>query len=240
MHSVGWHGAKPGSEIPLDVLLPPKAPQWPDYQALISILQDLRQPLDPESGETVLTSEEAARISACGLEARAGLWRCPLLRDNLVWWIPVLCMLSDLYGPETRGDRWHAKRAAVRQVVRPMDPLGKFDRRLIRRLLGAPGHCLTRSALKRTYWRRGASSVDFTIDRLLAMDYINEHGGLLYPFSKTEFKAWQEEQKRPRRPIPVQHFQEQHQELSSKRAMYESGKGGHKCKLRIQILAHKH
>ncbi len=180
----------------MDILLPPKAPQWQNYPALIVILQDLRRPLDTESGETILTSTEAAMISACGLVARAGLWRCPLLPDNLVWHIPVLCMLSDLYGPETRGERWHFKRAAVRLFVGPMDALTKFGRRMIRLLQNAPRRCLTRSALKRTLWRAGARFVDFTIDRLIAADFITEYEGRLYPFSKAVFKARLEAQSR--------------------------------------------
>jgi hypothetical protein len=102
------------------LLHPAEAVPGPDYQTLIPILQNLRQPLNPESGETILTSAEAAQIRACGFQARAGPWRCPLLPDNLVWFLPVLWMLSDRIGPELRiGTRWNPRRAAVRPVRSP-------------------------------------------------------------------------------------------------------------------------
>ena len=129
------------------------------------------------------------QIRACGLAARAGRWRCPLLPDCLVRHLSLLWMLSDQYGPETRGHRWHPKRAAVLPVIPPIDPLSRFDRRVIRRLQSAPGQRRNRQPLKHTYWRRGAAAVDFTIDRLIAGDYITESGGWLYPFSKAHFKA---------------------------------------------------
>jgi len=53
----------------------------------------------------VLTREEAVQIRACGLAARAGRWRCPLLPDCLVRHLSLLWMLSDQYGPETRGQQ---------------------------------------------------------------------------------------------------------------------------------------
>ena len=37
-----------GPETPLNLLLSPKARTGPDFPALIPILQNLRQPLDPE------------------------------------------------------------------------------------------------------------------------------------------------------------------------------------------------
>src|SRR2546428_8251400 len=100
MTNIGGFGNY-GPQTPLNLLLSPrKAGRGPDYPALIPILQNLRQPLDLESGETILTSSEAAKIRACGIEARAGLWRCPLLPDDLVWFLPVLWMLSDRIGPD--------------------------------------------------------------------------------------------------------------------------------------------
>ena len=109
MYSAGWQWDR--AEIPLDMLNPPRPSSGPDYARLIEVLMSLRQSLDAESGETTLTSEEAASIRACGFSARAGRWRCPLLPDDLVWHLPVLRMLSDLYGPETRGGQWHPRRA---------------------------------------------------------------------------------------------------------------------------------
>jgi hypothetical protein len=179
----------------------------PDFPALIPILQGLHQALDTETGETMLTPAEAANIRECGLEARAGLWRCPLLPDDVVWWIPVLRLLPDLYGPETRGERWNPRRAAVRAIVQPIDPLDKFSRRLLQRLREAPGQRLDRRALKRAFWREGTRFVDFTINRLIAEDYLTAQGRWLYPFSRSEFQAWQEAERdaqaRPRRPVPV-------------------------------------
>jgi hypothetical protein len=204
MRSVGWQGARPGEEIPLDSLIPPRASSGPDYARLIEILMSLRQSLDLESGETILTTDEATRIRDCGLAARAGRWRGPLLPDDLVWFLPVLHALSDAIGPELgRGSRWHPRRAAVLPIIPSLDPLSKFDRRLIRQLQNAPGQSLPRSALKRTYWRRRAWLVDHTIDRLLAADHFTEHDGLFYPFSRAGFKAWREAQARPRRLVPV-------------------------------------
>jgi hypothetical protein len=100
---------------------------------------------------------------------------------------------------------WRKRRAAIRHIA-PVEVLVGFDQRLIARLQNAPGHCLPRSALKRTYWRPGASHVDYTIDRLIAADFITSHAGLLYPFSRAAFTAWPEAQKRPRRPVPVSTF----------------------------------
>jgi hypothetical protein len=213
MQSVGWQGAKSGAEIPLDTLTLPRASSGPDFARLIEVLMSLRQYLDPESGETVLTTEEAAGIRACGFVARAGRWRCPLLPDDLVWHLPVLSALSDAIGPELRGSRWHPKRAAIRPMIPPTDPLSKFERRLIRRLQDAPGQRLDRGALKRTYWRRGAAFVDFTIDSLIAGDYITEHGHFLpaQP-GRTEGAAGSADARactkllvdaRPLRPVPV-------------------------------------
>ena len=53
----------------------------PDFAALIEVLMTLRYRPD-HLGETKLNSREAARIRACGFEARAGWkrpWCCPLL-----------------------------------------------------------------------------------------------------------------------------------------------------------------
>ena len=73
MLRVGRQGGR--GATPLNLLNPTNptnAPLGPDFSALIPILQNLRRPLDPESGKTVFTSSEAAKIRACGIEARAG------------------------------------------------------------------------------------------------------------------------------------------------------------------------
>jgi hypothetical protein len=172
----------------------------PNYSALVDVLLNLRQPLDC-AGETILTSDEAAKIRACGIEARAGKWYCPPLPANVVGTVWRLSHLSEEIDPATRPVPWREKRAAIRRVA--IDPLTMFDRRLIRRLQNAPGQRLDRRALKRTYWRRAAWFVDRTIDRLLTTDYITEYGGFLYPYSRAAFHALLEAQSRPRRPVPV-------------------------------------
>jgi hypothetical protein len=198
--NAGWHSGR--AENAFDILIPPRP--WPDFPALVPILLDLHQPLDTESGETVLTSAEAARIRGCGLAARAGRWRCPLLPDYLVFHVSILWLLSERLGPDsTRGNRWHLKRAAVLPLIPPIDPVSKFERRLILRLQLAPSQRLNRPALKRTYWRRGASAVDFTVNRLVAKDYITERDGWLYPFSRADFRKCQEAERRPRLRVPI-------------------------------------
>jgi hypothetical protein len=179
------------------------ATRGPNYPALVDVLLNLRQPID-QAGETILTSEEAARIRACGIEARAGKWYCPPLPASVVGTVWGLSYLSEEIDAATRPVTWCEKRAAIRRVS--IDPLTKFDRRVIRRLQSAPGQRLDRRALKRTYWRRGARFVDRTIDRLLTTDHITEHGGFLYPYSRAVFRALLEAQKRPRRPVPISIF----------------------------------
>jgi hypothetical protein len=172
----------------------------PDYLTLKDVLLNLCQPLDL-AAETILKSDEAAKIRACGIEARKGEWYCPALPRAAVgsfWRLSHLCNDID---PYERPVPWREKRAAIRSVA--IDPLGKFDHRLIRLLQDAPGQCLSRGALKRTLWRSGARFVDYTIDRLLAEDHITEHEGWLYPFGKSEFNARIEAQKRPRLLVPV-------------------------------------
>jgi hypothetical protein len=171
------------------------------YDALIDVLLNLRQPLD-QAGETVLTPEEAAQLRACRVEARPGRWFCPTLPRSVVGPYRRLAFLCDDMDPYARPVPWREKRAGVRHVP-PLDPLSRFDRRLIERLQNAPGQRLDRRALKRTYWRRGAWFVDRTIELLLIADHITEYGGFLHPYSRAEFKALLEAQKRPRRPVPV-------------------------------------
>ena len=197
MHSV----ESQGTETPLIVLIPQRRSAGPDYRTLIDVLLNLRQPLDL-AAETILTSDEAARIRACGVEARKGKWYCPALPRSFVGSYWRLYFLCDDIEPEMRPFPWREKRAAIRSVA-PADPLGKFDRRLIRLLRKAPGQRRDRHALKRTLWRSGARFVDYTIDRLLARGHITEHAGSIYPFSKAEFNARMEAQKRPRRLVPV-------------------------------------
>jgi hypothetical protein len=187
--------------IPLDMSIPPHASSAPDYPALIDALLNLCTPLDC-AGETILTPDEAAQIRACGIEARAGKWYCPALPASIVGTVWMLSHLSDDIDPATRPIPWREKRAAIRHVS-PIVRLSKFERRLIERLENAPGQCLDRRALKRTYWRRGAWFVHRTIELLLIADHITEYGGFLHPYSRAEFKALLEAQSRPRRPVPV-------------------------------------
>lgn len=174
MQSVGWQGGR--AEIPLDTLIPPCASSGPDYARLIEVLLTLRQPLDPESGETILTREEAARIRTCRVAARAGRWRCPLLPDHRVRFLPALCGLSDAIGPEFRqGTRWHRRRAPVLPIIWPPEPLSTFDRRFLTRLARGP---IPRRRLQQSLGR------DFTVgmfhhilNRLVAGGYAVPHDG---------------------------------------------------------------
>ena len=179
-------------------------------EALIEVFRDCGQiPVPDDRGEIPsLSRDAAALIRSCGYSARAGqTWRCPLLPDQHVRGYPMFEHLSDGdwiarqwgHGPFD----WHPKRAALRPMPRPVDTLGSFDRRVIRRLRKAPGQRLDPRALKRTYWRRGPWFVHRTIELLLIADHITEYGGFLYPYSRAEFKALLEAQKRPRRPVPV-------------------------------------
>jgi hypothetical protein len=202
MQSAGWQGGRE-SQGRIDLFNPARDPSVPDYPRLIEVLTNLRQCLDPQSGETILTASEAAKIRACGFAARATVWRCPLLPDDLVWYLPILSELSDRIGPELRrGTRWHPKRAAI-CITKPIGPLGKLDRRLILLIEKARHQRLDRRTLKRILWRRGARVIDFALDRLLSEDHITEQGGFLFPFSKAEFKASIDEQRRPRGLAPV-------------------------------------
>jgi hypothetical protein len=185
------------------VEIPQHPTSGPDHPALVDVLLNLGQPLD-RAGETVLTSEEAAKIRACGIEARAGEWYCPALPHSVVGTLWALRYLSAEIDPAMRPVPWREKRAAICHVS--VDPLSRFDRRVIRRLPKARGQRLDRRALKRTYWRRGAWFVDRTIDRLIAGDHITDQDGFLYPYSRAAFHALLEAQKRPRRPVPVSTF----------------------------------
>jgi hypothetical protein len=167
---------------------------------LIEVLKRLRHDLDPESGETILTTEEAARIRACGFAARAGLWRCPLLPDNLIWWIPVLRLLSDLYGPETRN-RWHPKRAAIR-TIKPLDPITDHEQSILDLLGRAAGHHLTRRQLQQRVSRRFPTRyLDRMLHHLGALDRIVHEGDWLYPCSRSDFDAMQRHARDPRRKL---------------------------------------
>lgn len=65
----------------------------PDYADLIRLLFQLR--IFPDAtGETTLTSEEAANISSLGFSAEAGRWKCPPLPPNLTRDNPLLEPLS--------------------------------------------------------------------------------------------------------------------------------------------------
>ena len=175
----------------------------PDFEVLVDILWNLRQPLD-QAGETILTSEEATAIRACGIEARKGRWCCPPLPSSIVGPNWKLSHLADDIEPAMRPVPWREKRAAIRSIA-SIDPLTKSERRLIRLLQKATGNCLDRRTLKRALWRHGARYVDFTIDRLLTTDYITEYAGLLYPLSRDSLQALIEARSKAqsRRPILV-------------------------------------
>jgi hypothetical protein len=200
MYSVEWQE----TETPLNVLIPQRRSAGPDYAKLVEVLTTLRQYLDSESGETVLTSEEAARIRACGFAARAGLWRCPLLPDHLVCFRPGLFLLSDRYGPETRGNRWHPKRAAVLPVVTPPDPVWSHEKGILDLLEMQPNHRLTRRQLQQRVSRRFPTwYLDRMLEHLVALDIITVDSGSIYPYSHAEFDARQRQAHEPRRLVPV-------------------------------------
>lgn len=157
------------------MLNPPRASSGPNYPALVDVLLNLTQPIDL-AGETILTPDEAAQIRACGVDARAGWWRCPRLPMSVAGTLWRLRHLCDDTNPEarpapaTRNDSWIAA-------------LPKYDRRLVRRLQKAPGQHLDRRALKRALGLP-AWFVDYTIGRMIVEDCITEHCGEFYPLSK--------------------------------------------------------
>jgi hypothetical protein len=145
----------------------------PNYPALINVIASLRS-LPDHLGETRIDRKESARIRACGFTARAGLWRCPALPDEQIWW-GTLWHLSDKihhqYGNTRQGKDgyWHRNRSRPVSIA-PIDPLSKFDRRFLN-LLQRRGP-MRRREMQRRLWRIPASIFNPVLSRLIAEGYI--------------------------------------------------------------------
>jgi hypothetical protein len=145
----------------------------PDYFILVDVLVNLRQPLD-QAGETILTPDEAAQIRACGVEARAGQWRCPRLPKSVVGTLWALSHLAEDDEPATRPVPWREKRAAIRHVS--IDPLGKADRQFLGRLRLRP---LAKRWLQQTISRDcPARMFNHMRKQFARQDYLVLHKGL--------------------------------------------------------------
>jgi hypothetical protein len=145
----------------------------PNYPALVDVLLNLRQPLDL-AGETILTSDEAAQIRACGVEASPGRWRCPRLPKSVVGTLWKLSHLAEDDGPATYPGSRRTKRGAVRHVS--IDPLDKADRQFLGRLRLRP---LVRRLLQQTLGRDyPARTFNHKRKQLARQGYLVLHKGL--------------------------------------------------------------
>ena len=160
----------------------------PNFAALIEVLITLRC-LPDGLGETKLDKREAAKIRACGFEARASskwMWRCPPLPDELVWWNPFLRHLSDAIDPRSRPGPWHPRRAAPRRIAQEY-PLRKLEIRIIDMLNRPPYYSLSKRQLQQKLWRIPARFFNHLLGRMIAENRITFDNGLLYPFGRETF-----------------------------------------------------
>ena len=179
----------------------PETPSGPDFSTLVDVLLDLRQ-IPDWAGEIILDSGEAAKIRSCGLVARKGLWRCPLIPPEFL--LPVLAHLASDIDPATRPVVWHPKRAEFRQIS-TIDPLSKRENQLIRLIRKAPDGRLTRRQLQQRVSRRiWTRLLDHMLKHLAGQDYITvTPEGWIYPFGRAEFEAREQQAREPRRPTPL-------------------------------------
>jgi hypothetical protein len=157
----------------------------PDYEALVEALTNLYR-IPDGLGETVLRTEEAAKIRKCGFDARAGImWRCPPLPDSLVSWNPLLQHLSDAIDPLNRPAGWRQKRAPSR-LIRQFHPISKVER-LILRHLGKEPYYMTKRRLQQKMWRYSARFFNRTISGMIAANTITMYQNYLFPYSRQLF-----------------------------------------------------
>ena len=164
---------------------PPAAPPTPNYEALVEVLTRLYQ-IPDGLGETVLRTEEAAAIRACGFAARAGCpWRCPLLPDALVAWNPLLQHLSDAVDALNRPAGWKPKRALSR-LVPQFHPISKIEAKILAKL-GKEPYYMSKRRLQQIMWRYPARFFNQTISRMIANNVITLYQGHLFPYSRQTF-----------------------------------------------------
>jgi hypothetical protein len=182
---------------------PAPSPSLPDFPRLVETLSALGT-IPDGLGETQLSYDEAAKIRACGVHARAGsVWRCPPLPDELVRSNSLLHHLSDAVDPLWRSEGWKTKRAPVRHKSQT-NPLRRTEAKFLTTLEKAPGQRLRKRQLQQKLWRLGARFFNFTLNRLIAEDRIMEHGGYLHPWGRHQFESVQQEARERRlRPISV-------------------------------------
>jgi hypothetical protein len=136
-------------------------------------------------GETMLLPEEAAAIRKCGFVARAGnRWRCPALPHELVDWNPLLAHLSNSIHPLNRPAGWKAKRAAVAPHSSPGYAITKYENRLYRTLLKAPGYCLRKRELQHRNWRMHATFFNRVLGGLIQRGSFTVVNGWIYPYDR--------------------------------------------------------
>jgi hypothetical protein len=174
----------------------------PDYESLVEILTRLWQVPDG-LGETMLRTEEAADIRACGFAARAGrVWRCPPLPDALVCWNPLLRHLSDAIDPYARPEGWKAKRAPSR-LVSYFHPIAHAEMKIIGHLDKFP-HGTTKRVIQQKLWRYPARFFNRTLSRLIRDGRITFYDGLLLPYRREYFDIllnnYEEQKRAPKRP----------------------------------------
>lgn len=153
----------------------------PDYEGLIHLLRYLRRPVDG-LGETVLSRSEAAKVRACGIEARAACtWRCPLLPDVLVRDNPGFEYLSDKADPFWRRRGWNPQRAQQLPRYEP-SPLGAIEEKILLVLSRAPSHRMAKRRLQQLLWRLPASILNYVLRSLSQQGYLQWHNGWLSSF----------------------------------------------------------
>jgi hypothetical protein len=162
-------------------------------EALIEIFRDYGLIPDPLGEIPCISPSQAALIRSCGYTARAGLtWRCPHLPDEVVRGYRLFEHLSNAewivrrwgHGP----GEWHPKRAEFREIL-PIDPLDRFDERVMELLGKAPGQRLPKSVLQRKLWRLPGRFLNHKLSRLISAGCI-----------RRQFETFQQDQNRPRRP----------------------------------------
>ena len=165
------------------------APSAPNYEALVEVLTGLYQ-IPDGLGETFLNKEEATAIRKCGFVARANtIWRCPILPRALVEWNPLLRHLSDGIHPLDRPAGWKPKRAAAAPYNCVGYAITKYENRLYRTLLDAPGQCLRKRELQHKNWRMHARFFNHVLNSLIQRGSFTVVEGWIYPYDREKMAA---------------------------------------------------
>jgi len=152
----------------------------PNYAALVSVVKGLRRLPDASLGETVPNRKDAARIRACGFEARGGQpWRCPLIPDDLVQGDPVLEPLAAGYDKFYRSRKWNPERA---QPLNPALPSSftKMEEAILLMLRRAPDRRLPKRTVQQRLWRLPAKFLNHIIQSLAARGYLQWQGSHIW------------------------------------------------------------